>query len=277
MRNKIILTVILTLMTTSSLASNVKITIDPQLQNDFRKNSSTVTSVSEVLADKKKEKSIDINSKYNELLNTHCSSEARIFCNTSISNTLSCLKENSDLITGKCKKLLSANIQKISNQNSLIFHDLNLPRDSKYFGSKNMSNHKKSQYKTDSVFDYRGVRFRRGVVTVRSYSSKEYKGEYIVSSALPKTIFKDNSNIEYNPYWQKGPFFFDEKGNVSIGTLSKDLEYKKYIYLKKGTLVVFNKERELLKGIVAKSVRVGSCGFLPNMEISEEKIKECQE
>jgi len=269
--NKIITLVCLIALNTQ--ANTVK--INPQFKNDFNKNSTSVTSVSEVLANKKLSESIDINNKYNQLLNKHCAAEKEIFCSQSNTDILSCLKNNFDLMTGNCHKILNAENKVGVSKNHLSIHDLKLPKSTKYFGSKNKNTHKDSQYKAEGVFDYRGIRFKKGFLTARSYAYSSYKGQYIISSAHPKSIFTDNSGIEYNPHWQKGPFFFDVNGNVSIGTLSKTIEYKKYIYLKKGTLVVFNDKRELIKGTIAKSVRIGSCGFLKEMEISEEKIKSC--
>lgn len=272
--NKILLVLLSSL--TFSAYSAVNIVVDPALQNDFKKNSTSVTSVSEILANKKQEESIDINKKYNQLLNKHCAAERTIFCNGSETDTFSCLKNNFDLITGNCHKVLKAELQVGTSKNNLSIHDLKLPRSTEYFGSKNRGSYKESQYKSKEVFDYRGIRFRKGVVTARSYAYKNYKGQYVISSGTPKSIFVDNSGIEYNPHWQKGPFFFDFKGNVSIGTLSKNMEYQKYIYLKKGSLIVFDENRNLIKGTVAKSVRIGSCSFLENMEISDIKIKSCK-
>lgn len=260
----------------TSFSVNAEIYVDPDLQNDFKKNSTSVTSVSEVLANKKSKESNRVNQKYDLLLDKYCQAEQEIFCSGN-NDKFSCLKSNFDLMTGNCYKVLQSELQTGMTKNKMSIHDLKLPKTTKYFGSKDRVFYKDSQYKSEEVFDYRGLRFRKGFITARSYAYKDYKGQYVISSGYPKSIFVDNAGIEYNPHWQKGPFFFDENGNVSIGSLSKTYEYKQHIYLKKGSMVVFNKERELIKGIVAKSVRIGNCGFLPSMEISDKKIKTCKE
>lgn len=254
----------------------LNIYIDPELQNDFSSNSATVTSVSEILANKNKPKEDLYYDKFNKLLNKYCKQEIEIFCSTNSNDNLSCLKNNFELITGNCLTVLKKELGKGVSNNRLSIHDLKLHSKTKFFGSKDKIFYKDAQYKSEHVFSYRDLVFKSGFFTARSYPYKEYNGQYVLSSALPRDIFKDNSGIEYNPFWQKGPFFFDEKGNVKIGTLAKTIEYKKHIYLKKGTLVVFDDERNLIKGTIAKSVRIGKCGFLANMEISDKKIKECK-
>lgn len=244
--------------------------------NDLSNNSVSVTSVSEILADKRKEKNEEKVNNLNNIFEKYCQQEITLFCR-SASNHYNCLKQNFNLITGQCSNILKQEFGKGIIYNQLSIHDLKLSDGTKLLKTKSSINFKVATYKTGDVFDYRNIRFRKGMVQARNYRYSDYNGQYVIFSAYPKNIFIDESGIEYNPFWQKGPFFFDEKGNVKIGTLSKEFEYKPHIYLKKGSVIVFNDDRELLKGTLSRSLRVNKCGFLKNMEISDKEIEECLE
>ncbi len=249
---------------------------DLVVSEDFSENYVSVSSVSEILARKNK-KEIEIKKEENveSFLNKYCGKEMELFCSES-TGKLTCLKENKSLLTGSCLKLMDIDSKNGLSSNALNIHDLRLPNKALYLGATSKKNYKDAKYKSPTVFYYRGLMFRKGYLTARNYAQNDYKGQFVVSSAYPREIFKDRAGFEFNPAWQKGPFFFDEAGNVKIGTLSKSQKYKDNIVLKINTLVVFNDKRELIKGFVEKPVRIGSCGFLSGMEISDSKIKECK-
>ena len=275
MKNKI-----LTLLLLGSFTSaySLEIKIDENYQEDFTKNTINVTSVSEKLANKHLLKTNALTNKYDEMLNNFCSTEIKIFCSQeSKADVKSCLLRNKDLIIDKCLRMLNLKVDDYDkNPNQIKIHDLKISKDTRFFTSKAKGNYVETLYKTKDVFDYRGLRFKRGYLHARTYAPKDYNNQYIIASGYPKSVFTDQSGYEYNPSLQKGPFFFDEKGSVTIGTLNKDVIYKDNIILKSGTIAAFDYNRNLVKGSVAKSVRVGSCGFLKNMIITEEKIKKCK-
>jgi len=247
-----------------------------KLTDDFSKNSATVTSVSEKFADEVRDKAINSKESLSNILKKNCRQEIEIFCSNEV-DTYNCLKNNFNLTTGQCNKILKVEFKKGISYGRLSIHDLKLTKDTKLLKNEEALNFRLATYKTKNVFDYRGLRFRKGFFQARNYNYEDYNGQFVVFSGKPKTIFKDASGISYNPYLQKGPFFFDEKGNVKIGTLNQEYEYKKHVYLKKGSIVVFNDDRTLKKGILGRSVRIGRCGYLSGMEISEEIIAECVE
>lgn len=258
------------------LISSLSINVNAMVEEDLSRNSVSVTSVSEVLANRIKEKENQKVEKYSKILEENCSQEIMIFCSNSDKTTYECLRDNFALITGSCSTILKQEFGKGIIHGSLSIHDLKLSATTKYLGAEKSLNYSIGAYKTDSVFDYRGVRFRKGMLKVRNYPYSSYRGEYVISSALPQSIFVDQAGIEYNPFFQKGPFFFDENGNVKIGTLAKEYEYKLHIYLEKGSVVAFSDDRKLLKGKLSRSVRIGMCGFIKGMDISEKEIEECK-
>lgn len=273
---KIIYLSILMSTTFNSYSSVESLKGNSNLEEEISNNSVSVTSVSEKFADEVREKEVSYKEKFKKVMGKYCYSEIEIFC-SNYQDNYECLKDNFNLTTGKCRNVLKQEFGKGLYNNRLSIHDLKITPKTKLLKTENKINYAVSTYKTNEVFDYRSLRFRKGFFEARNYKYDDYNGQFVIYSGKPKNIFKDFSGISYNPYLQKGPFFFDEKGNVKIGTLNKEYEYKKHIYLKKGSVVVFNEDRTLHSGILSKSVRIGRCGYLKGMEISEIKIKECVE
>lgn len=255
--------------------SNISNANQDYLKEDFSQNSVTVVSVSENFANQVKEETQRTELKMDNFLSRVCLNEITIFCSSTTDSNYDCLKNNFNLITGTCKNVLQEEFKKGISNNRLSIHDLKLTKDTKLLENKESVNYVLSTYKTPNVFDYRGIRFRKGFLQVRNYRYDDYEGQFVIYSAKPQNIFTDSSGIKYNPFFQKGPFFFDSKGNVKIGTLAKDWEYKPHIVFRKGSVIAFNNERELLKGILKKSVRVGKCAFLSGMEISDKEMNRC--
>ena len=255
---------------------NVNAVTVEKMTDDFSKNSATVTSVSEKFANELRDKEINSKESLSKVLEKKCKQEIGIFCSNEM-DTYNCLKNNFNLTTGQCNKILKIEFKKGISYGRLSIHDLKVTKDTKLLKNEETLNFRLATYKTKNVFDYRDIRFRKGFFQARNYNYEDYNGQFVVFSGKPKTIFKDASGISYNPYLQKGPFFFDEKGNVKIGTLNQEYEYKNHIYLKKGSVVVFNDDRTLKQGILGRSVRIGKCGYLSGMKITEYKINKCVE
>lgn len=243
---------------------------------DFSKNSVSVVSVSEGFANKVKSEGEKNKDKMESFLESQCSQEIKMLCqNVNLSN-YNCLRDNFNLTTGSCRSVLQEEFKKGISLNRLSVHDLKLTQNTKFLGKQETIGFTLVDYQTDEVFDYRGLRFRKGFLKARNYKYEDYNGQYVIFSGKPLGIFKDSSGIEFNPAYQKGPFFFDSNGKVKIGSLSKNYEYKKKIILKQGTVVAFDDSGSLVKGILAKSVRIGKCGFISGMDISDKQIEECQ-
>lgn len=246
-------------------------------EEEFSHNTVSVTSVSENFANNVRELKIEKEESFNNLFKKNCSQEIIIFCQNKKISSYECMKKNFNLITGQCRLILQEEFKKGISYDRLSIHDLKLTSDTLFLGSKKGLNFSIGIYKSLNAFDYRDLRFRKGFVKVRNYKYKDYNGQFVIYSAKLKNIFTDNAGISYNPHFQSGEFFFDDKGNVTVGTLSKNYEYKPHILLKKGTVVAFSNDRKLKRGILAKAVRIGKCGFLSGMEINDEKIVDCKQ
>lgn len=243
-----------------------------KVDNILKNNSSMVNEIKFDNSINKKEDSFD--QRYNSLINKHCGIEKEIFCkNNNELDTQVCLKSNIELITGNCLQVLKVN-NNIKNK-GLILNDLNLPLSTEFIEKINVLGEEEYKYKINEEFKYRNLIFKEGIITVRNYKESEFKGQYIISSGYPKTLFTDDTGAKFNPKNQKGPFFFNKDGLVSVGTLQKPFEYKKFIFLKPNSIIAFDKERNLLQGTLFKDVRIGGCDFRRDMQITDEKINYC--
>ena len=293
MTQKNILLLILLLSSGITLANNeMGHEINLFEKDDFTKNSIKIYNVDERLNHKiNREIKLDIpsniestlniekneNEKDKYMLNKYCKEELNLFCKEDTDKN-QCLISFKKLLTGKCLLLINESTKKgINIYNKLSIHDLKLPYDTKFYGYKRTIAYNIGMYNSKKDFKYRGIDFRKGFLKARNYNYDNYKKQFVIYAAKPKKEFRDNANILYNPHWQKGDFFFDEKGNVTTGTLGESFIYNKNITLKKGSLIAFNEKRELVRGILEKPIRIGKCAFLEDMIIDENKIKECLE
>lgn len=242
---------------------------------DFSKNTATVSSVTGKFNDEVKEVELKAKKNLVELMDKYCDEEIRIFCPSS-SDSYLCLKENYRLITGQCKELISKEFGRGIFYNRLTIHDLKLTKDSVLLKTEKRNDFTLTTYRSKNEFDYRDITFRKEKVQVRNYLDYNYEGQYVIYSGYPKSIFRDSANILYNPHFQKTPFFFDDKGFVTVGSLGQDYEYKTHAFLEKGTIVAFDKDRKLIRGILKSTVRYGRCQFLRGQEISEKDFEKCE-
>lgn len=261
---------ILTLCFFNSIAFGVEFE-----EEDLSSNSASVYSVSDKFNNESKEIELKVKKSLTELMNQYCSEEIRIFCPANV-EAYSCLKTNYRLITGQCKNLISKEFGRGISYGRLNLHDLKLTTDAILLRTEMKKNYSLTTYRSKNAFNYRGLDFRKGKLQTRNYTDLNYSGQYVIYSALPKTIFKDEAGIVYNPKFQKTPFFFDEKGRVTVGSLGQDYEYKTHIYLQKGTVVAFDKNRKLVRGILKSTVRYNRCQLLRGQEVSEKTFEKCE-
>lgn len=248
-----------------------------ELEEDFSNNSVSVVSVSENFVKELKSEGDKNKEAMETFLQKNCQEELLIFCKNTDRTNYNCLRDNFNLTTGKCRKILEHEFGKGIVDQRLSIHDLKLTANTKLLERQDAIGFTVGTYLSKEMFDYRGLRFRKGFLKARNYKYSDFNGQYVIFSGKPLNVFKDASGIIYNPKLQKGPLFFDEKGNVKIGTLWQDYTYKDLITLKKGTIIVFNDQHEFIRGTLAKSVRIGKCGFLTGMEITERELKNCLE
>lgn len=273
LKNKKIILLVSMSLSLTSLASQPR-----QEEVDFRLNEAKVSSVSEYLSNKDSlKKEVKVEDTKKDLFENSCSQEITMFCSNTKKSNYDCMKENFNLTTGSCKNKLKEEFKKGVANNKLSIHDLKVPEDTVYFGSKKESTYSLGLYKSSEIFNYNNIIFDKGFFKARTYKYAEYKGQFVIYSGMIIGRFKDSSGIEYNPELQKGEFFFDQKGNVKVGTLALDYKYTDKIILKAGSLVAFNDKRELQRGILKHPIRIGKCALLSGMEISEPRIKVCKE
>lgn len=256
------------LMSVSAFASNNPSTID------LTKNGVNVNSVTERFATDSKEIELIVKNKIEDLMAKYCNQEIEIFCPKG-SDKYICLKNNYNLLTGQCRELMSKEFGKGIKQNRLVIHDLRLAKNTLLLKTEKREDSIIGTYSSENEFIYRNIPFRKGDLQVRNYLDFKYEGQFVIYSGYPKASFKDSANITYNPFFQKTPFFFDEKGRVTVGSLGKDYEYKTHIIFKRGTIIAFDENRKLVRGILKHSVRYGRCTFLKEQEIKDSDLEKC--